>query len=42
MEHTCALPPLDVGDIMSVQNQTGRHKLKWDGSGVVVEVLPFN
>ena len=36
------LPPLKIRDIVSVQNQTGRQKLKWDGSGVIIKVLPHN
>ena len=36
------LQPLNLGQDVSVQNQTGPHKLKWDKSGVVVAVLPFH
>ena len=41
-EHTKTLPPLKVGDVVSIQNQKGNHPLKWDRSGVVVEVLQFD
>ena len=34
--------PLALGTVVSVQNQTGPHKLKWDKSGTVVEVLDFH
>jgi hypothetical protein len=36
---TRSLAPLTVGQLVMVQNQTGQHKLKWDKSGVVCEVL---
>ncbi len=41
-EHTKALPPLQVGDHVRIQNQTGSHPLKWDRTGVVVEVRQFH
>ena len=41
-EHTKALSPLDRNTVVMVQNQTGRHVLKWDKSGTIVEVLPFD
>ena len=41
-EHTKTLPRLKVTDVVMVQNQTGPHSLKWDRSGMVVEVLPFD
>ena len=41
-EHTKALPKLNVSDVVMVQNQSGPHPLKWDKSGTVVEVLPFD
>ena len=41
-EHTVVLPLLKVDDVVSVQNQYGKDKLKWDSSGIVVQVLPFN
>lgn len=37
-EHTKRLPPLVVGDLVRIQNQTGPHPNKWDRTGVVVEV----
>ena len=33
-----SLPPLQVGDTVSVQNQTGNHPRRWDKTGRVVEV----
>ena len=36
---TKELEPLLVGNVVSVQNQQGPHKNKWELSGVVVEVL---
>lgn len=41
-EHSRQLPPLQVGDKCLIQNQTGNHPKKWDRSGVVTEVLPFD
>jgi len=35
--HTRPLMPLHVGDIVSVQNQTGTHPNRWDKTGLVVE-----
>ena len=40
--HTKRLPPLRVGDHVRVQNQTGRFPLKWDKTGIVVEVRQFD
>ena len=37
-EHTKRLPPLVVGDMVRVQNQTGPYPNKWDRTGSVVEV----
>ena len=37
-EHTKALPPLKVGDLVRVQNQLGNAPRKWDKTGTVVEV----
>jgi len=37
-EHTKRLPPLAVGDLVRVQNQTGPHPKKWDKTGSIVEV----
>jgi hypothetical protein len=36
--HSKSLPPLQVGDTVSVQNQTGNHPLRWDKTGRIVEV----
>ena len=36
------LAPLNLGDQCFVQNQHGRYPLKWERSGVVVEVLPHD
>ena len=41
-EHTRKLPGLKPGDVVMVQNQTGRHPLKWDKSGMVIEASPFD
>ena len=41
-EHTKTLPKLKVSDVVMIQNQSGPHPLKWDKSGMVVEVLPFD
>jgi hypothetical protein len=40
MRATKELEPLVVGTVVSVENQTGPSKLKWDKSGVILEVLP--
>ena len=40
-EHTKELILLSIGDVVQVQNQTGKNAKKWDKSGSVVEVLPF-
>ncbi|KAF0047698.1 hypothetical protein F2P81_001331 [Scophthalmus maximus] len=37
-EHTKRLPPLKVGDLVRVQNQTRPPPNKWDRTGSVVEV----
>ena len=36
-EHTRRLPPLEAGDLVRVQNQTGPHPNKWDRTGSVAE-----
>ncbi|CAL4098776.1 unnamed protein product [Meganyctiphanes norvegica] len=41
-EHTRHLHPLKVGNSVRVQNQTGPYPLKWDRTGIVVEVLQFD
>ena len=40
-EHSRQLVPLQQGDRVMIQNQNGRFPKKWDKSGVVTEVLPF-
>ena len=39
--HTTDLPPLQVGQSVLVQNQSGNRPRDWDRRGVVVAVLPF-
>ena len=41
-EHTKRLPPLKVGDHVRIQNQTGPHPLKWDRTGIIIEVKQFD
>ena len=43
-EHTKRLPPLSVGDLVRIQNQTGPSPLKWDTSrtGTVIEVRQYD
>ena len=41
-EHTKKLPALRPGAVVMVQNQTGRHPLKWDKSGTIIETSPFD
>ena len=41
-EHTKTLPPLQVGDRVRIQNQTGPHPNKWDWTGIVIEVCQFH
>ena len=36
------LKPLQKGDHVYVQDQTGATPLKWSKSGVILETLPFN
>ncbi len=36
------LPPLRISDKCFIQNQNGNYPLKWDRSGTVVEVLPYD
>ena len=40
--HRKFLPPLQVGDSVYLQDQTGRTPLKWSKSGTVVECLPYD
>ena len=39
---TKTLKKLDIGNIVSVQNQTGPRAKKWDKTGVIVETLPYD
>ena len=41
-ERTRSLRPLNVGDRCFLQNQVGSHPRRWDRSGLIVEVLPYN
>ena len=41
-EHTKTLIPLEIGQVVLIQNQTGKNPSRWDKSGQVVEVLPFD
>ena len=41
-EHTRCLPPLKVGNLVRIQNQTGPHLNKWDKPGTIIEVRQFN
>ena len=41
-EHTKRLPPLIVGDLVRIQNQTGPSPLKWDKTGKIIEVRQFD
>ena len=39
---TKVLPRLEVGNIVSIQNQTSPRAKKWDKTGTIVEILPYN
>jgi len=41
-EHTKSLPPLNCGDHVMIQNQTGPFPNKWGKSGVVVELKDYH
>ena len=41
-EHTRTLPPLQIGDRVRIQNQTGPHPNKWDRTGIIIEVRQFH
>ena len=41
-EHTRRLPPLEVGNHVRIQNQTGPHLTKWDKTGIIIEVRQFH
>ncbi len=36
--HTKELPPLDIGDEVAVQNQTGPRPTRWEKTGVIMEI----
>ncbi len=40
--HTRALPSLRPGDVVQIQNGGGNHPTKWDRTGKVLEVRPFD
>lgn len=35
------MPPLSIGDTVSIQNQSGNKPGRWDNTGTVTEALPF-
>ena len=41
-KHTKRLPPLAVSNHVRIQNQTGPHPMKWDKTGIVIEVRQFD
>ena len=41
-EHTKSLPPLQIGDLVYVQNKEGRFPTKWNRSGTIVAVQNFD
>ena len=41
-EHTRRLSPLKIGDHVRIQNQTGPNPLKWDRTGIIIEVRQFD
>ena len=41
-EHTKKLTPLKVGQVVMVQNQSGNNPTRWDKSGTIVEVMPYD
>ena len=42
VQGTKELGTLELGQVVQVQNQTGRHAKKWDLSGTVVEVQGYD
>lgn len=40
-EHTKELKPLEIGDHVYLQNLTGNHPLRWEKTGVILEIKPF-
>lgn len=41
-KHSRKLPPLSVGDHVFIQNQQGQFPIRWDRTGVIVEVKEFD
>ena len=41
LEGTKKLPGLEIGDTVRVQNQVGERRTRWEKTGEVVEVKPF-
>ena len=41
-EHTRSLPPLNCGDHVMIQNQTGNFPNKWGKSGIIVELKDYH
>ena len=41
-EHTVRLQSLKVGDRVFIQNQTGNHPLRWDRTGLLIDVKQFD
>ena len=41
-EYTKLLIPLTLGQVVLVQNQSGNNPMRWDKSGQIVEVLPYD
>ena len=39
---TKTLSKLEVGNLVSLQNQTGPRAKKWDKTGTIVEILPYD
>ena len=41
-ENTKEMKPLEIADHVYLQNLVGNHPLRWERTGVVLEVKPFN
>ena len=41
-DHTKRFLPLSIGDHVRMQNQVGPHPLKWDKTGIVIEIRRFD
>ena len=41
-ERTKRLSPLNIGDRCFVQNQVGPYRRRWDRSGLIVDILPYD